>query len=90
MKGLARSKPSSAIMKVGSRLARKHYGYTYYTDYVPGIHPESRRFRLIYALFESLTKFSHKSLATLPLSVSGHDNDVVHKQSGQTLELVDL
>lgn len=77
------------MMKIGSRLARKHYGCTNMTDYVLNVHPESRRFRLIYAPSESLTKDSCQILGPLPRSVSDQDNGLVHKQSGQILELID-
>ena len=90
MKGLAQSKPSSSIVKVGSRSARKHYGCSKYTDYVPNVHPESRRFRLIYTPSESLTKDSCQNLETLPRWVSGQDHELVHKQSRQIIELIDL
>ncbi|CAD6584316.1 MAG: hypothetical protein ASARMPREDX12_001622 [Alectoria sarmentosa] len=42
MKALAQSIPSSATLKVGSRAARKHYGFESYTQFVDGIHSRSK------------------------------------------------
>ena len=44
LKGLAKSDPSSASMRVGSRAARKHYGTCRTTDFKSDIHSKSRRF----------------------------------------------
>lgn len=43
MRGLAKSKPSTARVKVNSRYARKHYGQLRRTQFDEEIHDRSRR-----------------------------------------------
>ena len=43
MRGLAKSKPSTAVVKVNSRYARKHYGEEVLSVFDEKIHDQSRR-----------------------------------------------
>ena len=43
MRGLAKSKPSTAVVKVSSRYARKHYGEEIRVKFDERIHDKSKR-----------------------------------------------
>ena len=43
MKGLAKMKPPTAVVKVNSRYARKHYGEEHSVKFDENIHDKTRR-----------------------------------------------
>ncbi len=56
MRGLAKSQPTSARVKVNSRYARKHYGQEDRVHFDKGIHDRNRR--LVNSV-ENAGKFGH-------------------------------
>ena len=46
MKGLATARPSSTMVRVGARVARKHYGTRAGHKFEDGIHSEDKKLEL--------------------------------------------